>query len=257
MHGLKDNEFCVWVTSDFLNKDEALDAMQKALPNFSSYIEKGQMEIFPYTDWYLKEGKFELHRVLNAWVEKHDKALSNGYVGIRVTGNPFWIDNKKDWDDFAAYEAEINKVIDKYKILVLCTYSLDKCHSDEIIDVITNHEFGMIKRQGKWTLFENSAHKEIEKALRKTETKFLALYSSMTEGVAFHDLIYDKAGVPVDYVITDVNPAFEEITGISREDAIGIKASKLYGIVPHRTLMFMQKWLNQETPRNLKPIFRP
>jgi pimeloyl-ACP methyl ester carboxylesterase len=30
---------------------------------------------------------------------------------MRVTGNPYWIDNKKDWDDFACYEAEINNVI--------------------------------------------------------------------------------------------------------------------------------------------------
>ena len=227
--GLKDNEFCVWVTSDFLNKEEAIQAMEKAMPNFSSYLQKGQMEIFPYTEWYIKEGKFELQRVLNAWVEKHDKALDSGYVGLRVTGNPFWIDNKKDWDDFAEYEAEINKVIANYKLLVLCTYSLDKCRSDEIIDVIVNHEFGMIKRSGKWALIENSAHKEIEKALRKTETKFLTLYSSMAEGVAFHEIIYDKSGKPIDYVITDINSAFEKITGISQEDAVNKKASELYG----------------------------
>ena len=32
----------------------------------------------------------------------------------------------------------------KYKLLVLCTYSLKKCGLSEVIDVITNHEFALI-----------------------------------------------------------------------------------------------------------------
>jgi len=228
-NGLKNNEFCVWVTSEFLNKEEATNAMQGAVPNFSEYLGNGQMEIFPYTEWYLQEGKFELQRVLDGWVGKHDNAIAAGYAGMRVTGNPFWIDNKKDWDDFAEYEAEINNVIDDYKLLVLCTYSLDKCKADEIIDVVTNHKFAMIKRSGKWTLIESSAQKKIEEALRKTERRFADLYASMAEGVALHQIIYDAEGKPVDYRILDVNPAFERHTGLCREDSVGKKASEIYG----------------------------
>ncbi len=227
--GLRDNELCIWVTSDFLNTKEAINAMEKALPDFSKYLQKGQMEIFPYTDWYLKKGKFELGRVLKAWVEKHDKALSLGYAGIRVTGNPFWIDNKKDWDDFTAYEAEINNVIDDYKMLVLCTYSLDKCKANEVIDVVTNHEFTMLKRSGRWGLIESSEHKKIESALRKSEKKFFDLYSSMTEGVALHQIVYDNSGKAIDYVISDVNPSFERITGLFKDEVAGKKASEIYG----------------------------
>jgi PAS domain S-box-containing protein len=227
--GLKNNEFCVWVTSEFLNTQEAIKAMQKALPDFQSYLEKGQIEIFPYTEWYLKEGKFELQRVLNGWVEKHDKAITAGYAGLRVTGNPFWLSSSKDWKDFTEYEAEINKVIDNYKLLVLCTYSLDKCGANEIIDVVINHKFGMIKRAGKWTLIESSTQKKIEDALRKSESKFADLYSSMTEGVAFHQVIEDKTGKMVDYIITDVNPAYEKITGMPKEAVVGKKASESYG----------------------------
>ncbi len=154
--GLENNEFCVWVTSDFLTKEDALRAMEKSVPKFKKYLAKGQIEIFPYTDWYVKEGKFELKRVLRQWVAKHDYALSKGYDGIRVSGNPFWIDNKKDWDDFSEYEAEINKVIDKYKILVLCTYSLVKCDHDEIMDVVNNHEFALIRREGNLERIEKT-----------------------------------------------------------------------------------------------------
>ncbi|MBP1624996.1 MAG: sensory transduction histidine kinase [Acidobacteria bacterium] len=148
--GLESNEFCVWVTSDFLTTEHAMKAMRKGVPGFSDYLAKGQMEIFPYTDWYLIGGKFDLRRTLDMWIERHDRALSAGYAGMRVTGNPYWIDNKKDWDDFACYEAEINKVIGGTKLLVLCTYSLKKCGVVEILDVIRNHEFALAMKDGSW-----------------------------------------------------------------------------------------------------------
>ena len=147
--GLAHNEFCVWVTSDFLTTDDALQAMS-AVPGFDRCLAEGRMEIFPYTDWYLKGGKFDLKRTLDMWMEKHDEALARGFAGMRVTGNPYWIDNKKDWDDFACYEAEINNVIGGTRLLVLCTYSLEKCGVVEILDVIKNHEFALAMNQGAW-----------------------------------------------------------------------------------------------------------
>lgn len=169
--GLENNEMCVWVTSEFLDTREATTAMKQAIPQFTKYLKKGQIEIFPHTEWYLKGGFFEMKRVLKDWVLKHNKALKAGFAGTRVSGNPFWLDNKKDWDDFAAYEAAINKVIDNYKLLVLCTYSLDKCISTEIIDVVSNHEFALIKRQGKWENIESTGHKKLAESLRQSDNR--------------------------------------------------------------------------------------
>jgi hypothetical protein len=148
--GLEDNELCIWVTSDFLNTEEALTALTRSVPNFSQFRAKGQIEIFPHTDWYLKGGSFDLKRTLDMWMAKHDEALAQGFSGLRVSGSPYWIDNKKDWDDFAAYEAEINRVIVGTRLLVLCTYSLEKCGVVEILDVVKNHEFALAMNQGKW-----------------------------------------------------------------------------------------------------------
>lgn len=148
--GLENNEFCVWVTSDFFTTEEAIAAMEKGVPGFSEYLAKRQIEIFPYTDWYLKGGSFDLKRTLDMWMEKHDEALSRGFAGMRVSGTPYWIDNKKDWDDFACYEAEINNVIGGTKLLVLCSYSLQKCGVAEIMDVVKNHEFALAMSQGVW-----------------------------------------------------------------------------------------------------------
>lgn len=148
--GLENNELCVWVTSDFLTREDVLAALRERIPGFQQYLDNRQIEVFPYTDWYLKGGNFDLQRTLNMWMEKHDEALERKFDGMRVSGNPYWLDSKQDWDDFAAYEAEINNVIGGTRLLVLCTYSLLQCGLVEILDVVKNHEFALAMNHGAW-----------------------------------------------------------------------------------------------------------
>ncbi len=68
-----------------------------------------------------------------------------------------------------------------------------------------------------------------EEAVRESEEKLRALYHSMNEGLALHELSYNASGLPVDYRILDVNPAFESIFGLAREGVVGQLASAVYG----------------------------
>jgi hypothetical protein len=140
------------VTSEFLTTEDAVASMSERVPGYADYAARRQIEVFPHTDWYLKGGSFDLRRTLDMWMEKHDEALARGFAGLRVSGTPYWIDNKKDWDDFAAYEAEINEVIGGTNLLVLCTYSLEKCGVAEILDVVRNHEFAIAMNRGAWQI---------------------------------------------------------------------------------------------------------
>ena len=88
-------------------------------------------------------------------------ALANGYDGLRLTGNTFWLE-KEDWKGFAAYEEEIDRIIGKYRMIALCTYSLENRNAAEIIDVVNNHQFALTKREGKWELIENSKRRRAE-----------------------------------------------------------------------------------------------
>lgn len=226
--GLRNNEFCMWVTSEPLKINEAKQALINKIPKMKHYLKKGQIEILDYNDWYTKGGIFELEKVLNGWIKKLNSALKNGYSGLRLTGNTFWLE-QNGWKKFTEYEEKVNNIIGNYKMIAICTYSLDKCDANEILDVIANHQFAIIKRNGKWELIESSEHKKVLKALQKSEENFRSLYSSMTEGVALHEVTYDKDGKPYDYTITDVNPSYEKITGLSKTKATGKKASELYG----------------------------
>lgn len=58
-----------------------------------------------------------------------------------------------------------------------------------------------------------------------------SIYNSMSEGLATHELIFDASGRAIDYIIVDVNPAFEIITGLKRENIIGKRATEAYSVL--------------------------
>jgi PAS domain S-box-containing protein len=67
---------------------------------------------------------------------------------------------------------------------------------------------------------ELAERKKAEEALRQSEERYRVLFNSMTEGFALHEIICDEKGEPRDYLFLDVNPAFEQLTGLKREDVI-------------------------------------
>ena len=169
--GLENNEFCMWVTSEPLNTEEAEKALRLTLPNIDVYLEKGQLEIIPYNEWYIIEGEFDSDRVLNGWVNKLNKARDNGFDGLRLTGNTSWLE-KNDWNNFVDYEEGVDSILINYPMIAMCTYSIDKCNASEIIEVVNNHEFALVKRQGEWTQFESTKKKKMKEALNDNEQRF-------------------------------------------------------------------------------------
>ncbi|HVN73695.1 MAG TPA: PAS domain S-box protein [Methanoregula sp.] len=62
---------------------------------------------------------------------------------------------------------------------------------------------------------------------RTSEEQYRRLFSEMAEGFAVHEIVCNPAGEPVDYRFLDVNPAFEELTGLRRGDIAGRLASEV------------------------------
>lgn len=66
-----------------------------------------------------------------------------------------------------------------------------------------------------------AAHAQAEAALRQSEARYRSLFESMNEGFALHEILCDAEGKPVDYRFLELNPAFERLTGLKREDVAG------------------------------------
>jgi diguanylate cyclase (GGDEF)-like protein/PAS domain S-box-containing protein len=76
--------------------------------------------------------------------------------------------------------------------------------------------------------------KQAEERLRESEARFRTLFSTMQEGVAHHRLLYDADGQACDYEIIDINPSFERILGLSRDQVLNRPASRLYPLVDNK-----------------------
>ncbi|KKG09768.1 hypothetical protein EO98_17345 [Methanosarcina sp. 2.H.T.1A.6] len=239
--GLKNNEFCMWVTSQPLGVENAKEALGMAVPDIDAYLEKGQIEIIPYNYWYVKEGKsgsdeggFDSERVLNYWVEKLNHALASGYEGVRVSGNTFWLE-KEGWNDFIEYEEEIDNVIGNFNMIALCTYSLDRCNVTEIIDVVSNHQFALIKREGKWEQLESSSRKRAGKEAAQAAKDWEYTFDAVPDLIAILDTKYQ---------VFHANKAMAARLGVTKEECVGLTCYRIVhetneppSFCPHRRLL--------------------
>lgn len=71
---------------------------------------------------------------------------------------------------------------------------------------------------------------QAEEALSESEEKYRGLFNSMVEAFELVELIYEN-GKPVDGIFLDVNPAWERMTGLKKEQVLGRKASETFRLV--------------------------
>lgn len=73
-----------------------------------------------------------------------------------------------------------------------------------------------------------SFRKQSENAVRESEEKLRQIFTVMEEGLALNELIYGESGEIINYRILEVNPAFEHISKLSRDNFVGKLATDVY-----------------------------
>jgi PAS domain S-box-containing protein len=63
--------------------------------------------------------------------------------------------------------------------------------------------------------------------IQQSEAKYRSLFENMINGFAYHKMITDKNGRPVDYIFLEVNNAFEALTGLKRPDVVGKRVTEV------------------------------
>ena len=67
-------------------------------------------------------------------------------------------------------------------------------------------------------------------AENKFDSDYNDLFKNLNEGVAVNELIYDKSGRAVDYIVRQINPAYEKITNKKAVNVIGKRATEVYNV---------------------------
>lgn len=107
---------------------------------------------------------------------------------------------------------------------VLSSYSSEPEYFDNEIVALFNE----LSQDVSFAL-ESLDHAE---GLRQSEERYRLLFDHMTNGFVTHELVCNEEGTPIDYRILDANPSFELLTGISRDRAVGGRASQVYALDP-------------------------
>lgn len=70
-------------------------------------------------------------------------------------------------------------------------------------------------------------HKRAAELIHQSEKQFRTLFMSIPDGFYLSEILFDDNGNPCDYRYVEVNPAFEQILGLRREQIIGKRYKEL------------------------------
>jgi two-component system, sporulation sensor kinase E len=137
--GLENHEYCICISAEPLYLQQTHIALWKAIPEFGQYYKKGQIAFISSKEWHLGKGKVRVDDLAHRCFSRLNQALAQGYNGLRISTHNTWMQNKY-WNSFQDYEACLDNMIQDYKMITMCSYSLDKCQATHILDLCRNHQ---------------------------------------------------------------------------------------------------------------------
>jgi hypothetical protein len=81
----------------------------------------GGLRIMPYTDWYFKEGTFNIPRTMKLWRDLYDEVTAKGFKGLRVTGETACFFQKGKVKELLEYERALHRVLE-FPMTAICAY---------------------------------------------------------------------------------------------------------------------------------------
>ena len=159
--GIGNNEKCVWITNALLPVEAARTALVRRVPDLDARTQAGQVAIIEHEDWLARTGNqaSERHaseRRIEHWLERERIALAAGFAGLRISGDSDWTD-LEGWRSLALHEARLRRATRSHRISALCSYPLERCGTEQIIDILRNHKSALLKRNGVWEHVESAA----------------------------------------------------------------------------------------------------
>ena len=79
----------------------------------------------------------------------------------------------------------------------------------------------ILAEQNEYSIVQRDLCKQKQDAPNMTDEGFRLLFENMMDGFSYHKMVFDGEGNPTDYVFLEVNSAFEEQTGLRKENLIG------------------------------------
>jgi hypothetical protein len=107
--------------------------------------QRGQIEIRPWEEAYLRGGRFSQDAMLSLMDELYATSNANGFSQARLWANMEWaLQDRPGVTDLVEYEARLNYILPKYDHITVCVYDLAKFSASVIMDVVRTHPLVII-----------------------------------------------------------------------------------------------------------------
>jgi PAS domain S-box-containing protein len=149
--GLDNNERCFWLTGKAFNADDARAALRVAVPDLDKRERDKQIEIANGDAWYASGTMPRPQDLIDRLLERGEDALTDGYAGLRTSGNCAWV-AKEQWADFVEYERLVHAFTRGRPMICMCSYCVDQIGDNADLDVMSNHDMVIPVRRSAGTL---------------------------------------------------------------------------------------------------------
>lgn len=107
----------------------------------AGYLASGQFELFSAAESYLRGGVFSAADMVDFWTDSlHDALIREGFQLVRNAGDTSGVhDLVDDFDEFAVYEASLNRLAVEYPQTVLCLYDVRRFGRGIILELLRTH----------------------------------------------------------------------------------------------------------------------
>ncbi len=110
-----------------------------------------------------------------------------------------------------------------YETIVRTPAGKDTWQNGWLIPKIKNNKYdGII-----CTIRDITDIKQSRLLIEENEKKYRSLFENIQEGVALHEMIFDKKGKAIDFTWLDANPTYEKLTNLKKEDIVGTRGLEI------------------------------
>ena len=105
----------------------------------------GQFELKTSTEAYLRDGRFDQDRMLEAFEQLASGNAKGEFPLSRIVCRMDWVVDSGNYvDDVVEFESRVNDVWTRHDDAVICTYHLGKFGGDTVIDIMRTHPMVII-----------------------------------------------------------------------------------------------------------------
>ena len=117
-----------------------IERLREAGIDVERAMERGQLEVRPWQDAYLRGDHFDQDAMLALIEELLGAAGAAGYRPTRLLAHMEWaLLDKPGVNDLLEYETRLNYVLPKYEDPVICSYDLSRFGAGVAVDILRTH----------------------------------------------------------------------------------------------------------------------